>query len=65
MMSKKVKTRSPQQCHSHHQKMIKKFGSISGIISGMGPERSRALEDKVEEWDQVKDQVKLENTIAD
>jgi len=32
MMSNRVKTRSAQQCHSHHQKMIKKFGSIPKIL---------------------------------
>jgi len=32
MMSKRVKSRTPQQCHSHHQKMIKKFGSIPDIL---------------------------------
>jgi len=35
-MSKKIKTRSPEQCHSHHQKMMKKFGSIKNIINAMG-----------------------------
>jgi len=35
-MSKKIKTRSPEQCHSHHQKMMKKFGSIKDIINAMG-----------------------------
>ncbi len=31
-MSRKVKTRSPIQCHSHHQSMIVKEGSIDKII---------------------------------
>jgi hypothetical protein len=35
MMSKKVKTRNAQQCHSHHQKMMKKYGSLDGIIENM------------------------------
>jgi hypothetical protein len=35
MMSRKVKTRTPQQCHSHHQKMMKKFGNIDSIIDAM------------------------------
>jgi hypothetical protein len=36
MMSKKVKTRTPQQCHSHHQKMMKKYGNVQNIIQMMG-----------------------------
>jgi hypothetical protein len=32
MMSKKVKSRNAQQCHSHHQKMIKKYGDLQAII---------------------------------
>jgi hypothetical protein len=32
MMSKKVRTRKPIQCHSHHQKMMKKYGSVEEII---------------------------------
>ena len=35
MMSKKVKSRNAQQCHSHHQKMVKKYGSLAGIIENM------------------------------
>jgi hypothetical protein len=31
-MSKSVKSRTPQQCHSHHQKMIKKYGCVETII---------------------------------
>jgi hypothetical protein len=32
MLSKVVKTRTPVQCRSHHQKMIKKYGSIEAIL---------------------------------
>jgi hypothetical protein len=35
LMSKKVKTRSSQQCHSHHQKMMKKYGSIETLLIEM------------------------------
>jgi hypothetical protein len=35
LMSKKVKTRSSQQCHSHHQKMMKKYGSIEILLIEM------------------------------
>ena len=31
-MSKYIKTRSPQQCRSHHQKMLKYHSNIKGII---------------------------------
>jgi len=31
MISVFVKTRNPDQCRSHHQKMMKYHGSISGI----------------------------------
>ena len=34
MMSNAVHTRSSQQCHTHHQKMMGKYGSIEGIIRG-------------------------------
>jgi hypothetical protein len=32
LMSKQVRTRTSHQCHSHHQKMIKKFGSLTSLI---------------------------------
>lgn len=32
-MSKAVQTRTAIQCHSHHQKMMAKHGSIDAIIS--------------------------------
>jgi hypothetical protein len=32
LMSKQVKTKTSRQCHSHHQKMIKKFGSLENLI---------------------------------
>lgn len=41
MMSKKVKTRNAQQCHSHHQKMMKKYGSLFGIIENMNCEKGK------------------------
>lgn len=31
-LSAEVKTRSPDQCRSHHQKMIKHHNDINGII---------------------------------
>jgi hypothetical protein len=31
-MSKAVKTRTPIQCRSHHQKMVEKHGTIEGIL---------------------------------
>jgi hypothetical protein len=31
-LSKCVKTRTPTQCHTHHQKMMVKYGSIATII---------------------------------
>ena len=31
-MAKYIKTRSSGQCRSHHQKMLKKHGSIDNII---------------------------------
>lgn len=64
MMSKKVKTRSPQQCHSHHQKMIKKYGTIDNIINDVQNEAGKDSEDKVDR-DHVKDHVKIEDKIAD
>jgi hypothetical protein len=32
IMSRYVKVRNSAQCRSHHQKMIKKYGSIEAII---------------------------------
>ncbi len=31
-MSQKVKTRSPTQCRTHHQKMLEKYDNVEGII---------------------------------
>jgi hypothetical protein len=31
-MSKFIQTRNSTQCHTHHQKMIEKYGTIEGII---------------------------------
>jgi hypothetical protein len=56
MMSKKVKTRSPQQCHSHHQKMTNKHGSIEKVIEFLQSEKA-----KKEKGKEMKDQVKMEN----
>lgn len=33
LMSEHIKSRSPSQCRSHHQKMGKHHGDIEGIIS--------------------------------
>lgn len=32
MMSEKIKTRTPVQCRSHHQKMLKKHKTIANIL---------------------------------
>ncbi len=32
-MSLTVKSRSPSQCHTHHQKMMMKYGSIEAIVN--------------------------------
>lgn len=34
-LSKYVKTRTPTQCHTHHQKMMVKYGSIERIVTEM------------------------------
>lgn len=34
-MSQQIKTRSPDQCRSHHQKMIKYHASLDGIIDNI------------------------------
>jgi hypothetical protein len=31
-MSRAVKTKNAIQCHSHHQKMVKKHGSVEAVI---------------------------------
>lgn len=35
LMSRRVRTRNPVQCHSHHQKMVKKYGCLSEIIKNL------------------------------
>ena len=35
LMSKQVKTRTPTQCHTHHQKMMARYGSIEVIIDSI------------------------------
>jgi hypothetical protein len=32
LLSRKIRTRSPLQCHSHHQKMMAKYGSLEEIM---------------------------------
>ena len=32
-MSKVIKSRDPSQCHSHHQKMLIKYGSVAEILN--------------------------------
>ncbi len=32
MLSKKIPSRTSTQCHSHHQKMVLKYGAIENII---------------------------------
>jgi hypothetical protein len=34
-MSKRVRSRNPVQCHSHHQKMMKKYGCLAEIIKNL------------------------------
>lgn len=63
MMSKKVKSRTPQQCHSHHQKMMKKYGSIPNILEKMNQQDCKNSEEVKIERDQVKDQVKDEHNL--
>jgi len=36
LLSLHIKTRSPDQCRSHHQKMIKYHQSIEGILHHVG-----------------------------
>lgn len=36
-MSVAVKTKTPSQCHSHHQKMMLKYGSLEEIIQSSLP----------------------------
>ena len=35
LMSLEIKTRNAQQCHSHHQKMMKKYKSIDNLLLNM------------------------------
>lgn len=46
IMSQYVKSKNPEQCRSHHQKMVLKYGSIQGIIDSHTSKRpaSRAAE---------------------
>lgn len=35
MMSKRVETRTATQCHTHHQKVMMKYGTIDNAIEAM------------------------------
>jgi hypothetical protein len=39
MMSRQVETRTHQQCRSHHQKMIKRFGTLERMFECLRKER--------------------------
>ena len=41
MMSEKIKTRVPLQCHNHHVRMLQKFGSIDNILSHIEEEAEK------------------------
>ena len=45
LMSNHVKARDAFQCRSHHQKMLSRFGSIDGILSGCLPESPIMISD--------------------
>jgi hypothetical protein len=47
LMSKRVRTRNPVQCHSHHQKMVKKYGCLAEIIKNLQGETETGV--KIEE----------------
>lgn len=38
MMSDYIRTRDSIQCHSHHQKIVKKYGSIDDAVRQMAAE---------------------------
>ena len=61
-MSSAVSTRSPDQCRSHHQKMIKYHGSIPGIIQHIQgqSEAGKAASESVEEIGEEEDLQLLE-----
>ena len=40
-MSNAVKTRSPFQCHSYHQKMLKRHQNIEGIQSSFWKNKNK------------------------
>jgi hypothetical protein len=35
LMSQKVATRTPIQCHSHHQKMLQKYKTVGNLLRKM------------------------------
>jgi hypothetical protein len=40
-MSKHVRTRDPRQCHSHHQKMLRRFGSLAMLLDFVADDKQR------------------------
>jgi hypothetical protein len=50
-MSKYVKSRTPSQCRSHHQKMLVKCGSIGGILTNF---RSLVYESNLKKYNDLK-----------
>jgi hypothetical protein len=58
MMSKAVKTRSPDQCRSHHQKMMKYHHTISGIVQYI---RKFKVPDTAANYHSKMSQVKIED----
>ena len=41
IMSKKVRTRNSTQCHNHHQKMLKRLGSLEALIEHIKEEKEK------------------------
>ena len=45
-MSRYIKTRNSNQCRSHHQKMAKRYGSLSEIIAAVEKEEATEREEQ-------------------
>jgi hypothetical protein len=45
-MSDKIGTKTPHQCHSRHQKMLRKYGGIENLINFIEDRRDKKKKDQ-------------------
>jgi hypothetical protein len=63
-MAKTIRTRDPEQCRSHHQKMEKKYKSFEGLLAALREEHRNAVQ-KAVDADATSPQSKDDTTETD